>query len=340
MSEAFTGELIGVDDASKVLDDMIAQDAQAAGKPADGADKSKDNEQGEGEEGAQNSAGSDKAEQGEAGGSKVEDGKAADAKAKAADEGKAGDEATKAAEAAKAEPQGSRYEKAKGRLNGSWDELNATKATFQAERETWTKQREAEKAALDQERAEFEAERDKAEKQFTPEEYEQAAAKFEKAGKFDLADEAKAMAAKLRKNPPVKRADRMAGQRKEWAMKAGQEFPDIMKDNSPLQVRVAQIMKAEPDLERHPKGIYLAARIAQLEAKAGESQALTTKVAESDKALKTAQARIKELEQLSAPGDGQANNRLPGRKNFEQMSDTEQFQELERQAQEVGALTR
>lgn len=342
MSE-FNKELIGVDEANKVLDEMFAAEAAAQKPAASATDKPDPDPE------AENTPGSeDEAAKAAADAAKAEADKSSEdqAKAKADDEAKAKADAD-AADKAKQDqgqqdqqPKGSRYAQARGRLEGGWKELNDGKAALQTERDTFKKQQEAERQALETERAEFEQQRTQAEQQFTPEAYEKAAARFEREGKVDLADAAREKAAELRKNPPAKTSDRLAAQRKEWSMKAGQEFPEIMKDNSPLQVSVAQILKAEPDLERHPKGIYLAARLASLQAQAGSTAAVQAKLDAQTKALSEAQAKIKQLEEEMSPGDGQNNNRLPKGKTFEQMSDSEKFADLERTALEMGTLIR
>jgi hypothetical protein len=245
------------------------------------------------------------------------------------------------AEAAKAEaPKQTRYEKAKERAERSWQEINAQKEALKTEREAFAKEREQ----IEQQRREIEERRAKAEAEFSPEQYESAAAKFEAEGKFDLADLAKRKAEDLRRNPPAQRQAQATAaqesQKREWALKAGQEFPELVQTNSPLQQRVAQIMQGEPDLKQHPKGIYLAARIAHLEAESGKGATAAARASELETNLGLAQARIKELEALTAPGGPGNAAHLSGAKSFEQMSDDEQFAELAREAQEVGVLTR
>lgn len=227
---------------------------------------------------------------------------------------------------AKAEP--TRYEKARARQEKSWQELNAQKAAFAQERAELQKQRE-----------QFEAERAKAQAKFKPEEYEAAAKEFEKQGKLDLAELARTRAEELRKNPPDKQAAAQAeaqtkaeeASRKEWALKAGVDFPEIAKDNSPLQVRVAQLLAEEPDFKTHPKGIYVAARIASLETAAAGVPGM-------EKELGQLRAKVKELEGLTAPGGPGGATALPGEKSFEQKSESEQLQELTEAAQSMGPL--
>jgi hypothetical protein len=251
------------------------------------------------------------------------------------------DPAKKPDEAKGNEPAKSRYQKAQERQEKTWQELNAQKEAFKTEQDSLKRERDE----FEAERLKYQTEREEAEKQFTPEQYENAAKKFEAEGKFDLAELAKAKADDLRRNPPAAREQKAAAateaQKREWALKAGVDFPEIAKANSPLQVRVAQLFKEEPDMKAHPKGIYLAARLASLEAEAASVSTLKAEKASQEKELGQLRAKVKELEALTAVGGpGDANQRLPENKNFEQMSDSEQFQELSRQAQEVGTLTR
>lgn len=228
----------------------------------------------------------------------------------------------------------SRYEKARQRQEKSWQEVNAQKEQLKAERLEMDKRT----AALEKQQQEFEARRKETEKEFSPEAYDEAAGKFEKAGKFDLAELARAKAAELRKNPPqsAQVRDQAANQqqetaRKEWALKAGQDFPELVKQNSSLQVRVAQLFQEEPDLKQHPKGIYLAARLASLEAASAGA-------VEKDKELVSLRAKVKEYEGLTAPNGEGAATQMPAARSFDQLSDTEQFAELEKLAHETGGL--
>jgi len=328
MSVAISGEIQGLDQGMAELDRMMAADKAAEAELAEASKTGADTE--DSGNSAQKPAGQTEGEDTQDPASK--ENKQADTSATAASQ-KEATEAAKAAEAAKktaADQQPvnkSRYEKARERQSKSWDELNAQKEAFKAE-----------KTEFEQAKAEYEKQRAEAEKEFSPEAYDQAAKKFEEDGKFDLAELAKAKAADLRKNPPKpaesaqKAKAEQEKQSKEWALKAGTDFPELVKTNSPLQVRVAQLFKEEPDLKSHPKGIYVAARIASLEAAAAG-------VAEKDKELGTLRARVKELEQLTSPGGGGSAATLPGgEKPFEQKSEDEQFADLEREALEMGSL--
>jgi hypothetical protein len=233
----------------------------------------------------------------------------------------------------------SRYEKARERQERTWAEVNAEKDAIRKEREAFAAEREK----FEREREEIKAQREKAEGEFTPDQYESAAKRFEDEGKFDLADLARKKAQDLRSNPPAAQAvavrQHQEAQKREWALKAGQEFPELAKDRSPLQQRVAQLFQSDPELKAHPKGIYLAARLASLEAEAAQGKTQAVRVSELEKELGLAKARVQELEGLTAPGGPGSAPSLGGAKSFEQMSDAEQFAELSRHAQEVGTLT-
>lgn len=228
------------------------------------------------------------------------------------------------AKAAEAEAGKSRYAKARERQDKSWEAINAEKAAMKAEREK-----------LEGERKEFDGKRKASEEQFSPEQYDKASEQFEADGKFDLAELAKKKAAELRKNPPAKVADeakaRTEAARKEWTLKAGVDFPDLSKDKSALNLRVQEMFREEPDLQAHPKGIYLAARLASLESAAAG-------VPKLEKELVQLRAKVTEYERLTAPGGEQTVTALPSAKAFEQKSSDEQFQELVQQATEMGTI--
>ncbi len=326
-------DLLGVSDAEKELDALIAADVAKGDGTAQPTDKSattpadtraategagdqqqkKDNDESKGK--------TEATDQKPAEAGKTEDAKPGE---------KAGDKKPDEKPAEK-----TRYEKARERQTKSWDELNAQKDALKVDRAALDKDREQ----LKREREEFQAEQAKAEEQFSPQQYEDAAKKFEADGKFDLAEMARKKAEDLKRNPPQKRADVQEAQRKEWALKAGVDFPELAKTNSPMQVRVAQLLAEDPEFKRHPKGIYVAARIASLEADMNRYKAQAAELPKKDEALKKLQARVTELEQQTAPGGEGGAQHLPAAKTFDQMSEDEQLASLERQAREVGTLT-
>lgn len=339
MSVEIAGEIVGLEEANAELDRMIAAEQSTPETRSQGA-----------EGGGQKPEGGQADEAGKGASTAAQGDQTAQAKADNADseksKGAAEEQRGKGAEEKAADKAGddskpkSRYAKAQERLQGGWEELNTSKAAIKAEQDAWQKQRDAEKAELQRQREEFDRERSQAEGKFTPDQYEAAAKKFEADGKLDLADLARTKAEELRRNPPAKAGDRQEAARKEWALRAGKDFPELAKDNSPLQMRVAQLLNEEAEFKAHPKGIYVAARIANLEAQAAQSKTLKETVAARDKELSALKAKITELEGLTAPGGGNGVTRLPAGKPFEQMSGEEQLAELERDARELGALGR
>lgn len=345
MSVEIPDDLVGLDAANAELERMIAADAATASKDAATTQESAITE---GERAAQ--AEKENTQDQVLSKEKTDALAAAEAASKetaaataAADKSKdpVALEATKKAEAATALEAGkSRYQKAQERQQNSWAELNAGKDALKAEQNALRLDREE----FQRKTAEHQAKVEKAEQEFSPEQYEAAAKDFEAKGKFDLAELAKSKADELRKNPPAQREQKAAalveGQKKEWALKAGVDFPEVARTNSPLQLRVAQLFKEEPDLKSHPKGIYVAARIASLEAAAASVSTLKSQNGVQEKELGQLRAKVKELEALTAPGGPGSATVLPGEKSFEQKSDSEQFQELTEQAQRQGVLHR
>jgi len=320
MSVEIHGDMVGLDEASKALDALLAADAApdqaGAGQPS--PDPSVPDAAGE------HAAPTDRTESTSDPASEP----AADAQAPApTDPSKPADPETPG------DKSKSRYEKARERQERSWQELNAQKEALKTERAAL----EAERRTIDTQRQEFESRRQQAEAEFTPDQYEDAAKRFDDEGKFDLAELARKKADTLRRHPPAAQRQQaeaaQAAVHREWALKAGVDFPDLARANSPLQTRVAQLFQEEPDLKTHPKGIYLAARLADLEARAARADG-------AENELGQLRARVKELEGLTAPGGEGGAQRLPGAKSFEQMSADEQFTELTRQAQDIGVLTR
>ena len=317
----------GLDDANAELDRLIAEDAKAAGTTTTAATTDPSAETTEAQRAATTA---------EAGDQTDEQAKPAPKAADAA--GGKSKEVTEAEKGKEAEAGKSRYAKAQERLGGTWAEVNAAKLALKAEQDATKTARET----FEREKLEFASKRTEAEAEFTPDQYDAAARKFEHEGKFELAELAKGKADELRKNPDAgRRPDATAiaeTQRKEWALKAGTDFPDLAKTNSPVQQRVAQLFQEEPELKTHPKGIYLAARIASLEAQGTQAAALKVTVATRDTELVKANARIKELEALTAPGNDNGVTRLPSGREFSQMNPAEQLADLQRAAEEVGSI--
>jgi colicin import membrane protein len=223
------------------------------------------------------------------------------------------------------------YGRDRERIGLTWDKVNAEKDANKAER-----------AKLEADRKAFEAEREKAKpKKFTAEEYEKYADQAERAGKFDLADLARAEAERVRKEPKTEAAPTAAGagepgkvdsglseeEAKEWITRAGTEFPDAAKDGTPTAVKLRAIVDEQPGILDDPVALYYGARLATAEAKAelSDSQA---------KEIEALRAKVKDLETRSTPSSGGVTPPASGGKAAEDVS----FEELERQAMEVGPL--
>ena len=231
---------------------------------------------------------------------------------------------------------------------GSWKELNEEKALVRTTAEA-LKQREATLKQREEQLQQREAKL--SQPKHKPEDYEgyagtlEAQAKqAEDAGDYSKAErlrgkaeDARDYAKQLRENPPkpdpteAERAAQFKAQQKEWWGKAAVDFPAVVKEGTPEKAGLIALLRAEPDLVNDPKGMYYASRLVTAEA-------LSARVPTLEKDLAAAQARVKELEQLTTvPTDGSVNgNNQP--KSFEQMSYDEGLATLEAEARQVGSL--
>lgn len=152
------------------------------------------------------------------------------------------------------------------------------------------------------------------------------------------ADDLKAHAEELRKNPPptAKAAEeKLEGQRKEWTMKAATDFPELGKKDSELQKTVAGHLKALWETDRalasNPQIIYHVTRLAAAETAAA-------RVPGMEKELAQAKAKVKELEGLTAPGGAGSTQRITESKVNK--TDAEEGAELRQMASELGEIPR
>ena len=240
-----------------------------------------------------------------------------------------------------AEP--SKYEKAQQRIAKTWEEINREKELVRTTAES-LKQREAtlkeREAQLAQREAKLTAPK------YKPEDYEghaakleAEAAKLEESGKYTEADrkrydaeKAREYATELRKNPPkadpteAQQAEQFKAQQKEWWGKAAVDFPAVIKEGTPERAALIQLLNTEPGIVNDPKGMYYASRLVTAETSAA-------RVPQLARDLEAAQARVKELEQLTAvPNEGIVTGAPGGPKSFEQMTPAEQLAQLEAEA--------
>lgn len=247
-----------------------------------------------------------------------------------------------------AEP--SKYEKAQGRLKNTWEEVNREKELVRTTAEA-QKQRaaelEAREKALTAREAKLTAPR------YKPEDYENHATsleaeakKLEEAGDYAKADrlkykaeDAREYAKQLRANPPkpdpteAEQSAAYQARQKEWWGKAAVDYPAVIKDGTPERNALLNLLKSEPDIVNDPKGMYYASRLVVAETSAA-------RVPQLAKDLEAANARVKELEQLTAvPSDGSVPLTAGTPKSFEQMSPAEQLAQLESEARTMSSFS-
>ena len=247
-----------------------------------------------------------------------------------------------------ATPPTSKYEKAKQRLEKTWDEVNKEKEFVRTAKDA-IQQREA---ALKQREEALNAREAKlSQPKYKPEDYdgyantlESQAKQAEEAGDYTKAErlrgkaeDAREYAKQLRENPPkpdpteAQRAEQFKAQQKEWWGKAAVDFPAVTKEGTPERAALVNLLKQEPDIVNDPKGMYYASRLVTAEA-------LSARVPTLEKDLAAAQARVKELEQLTTvPTDGSVQAQR-GPKSFGEMNQAEQLASLEAEAQQIGYI--
>jgi len=245
-------------------------------------------------------------------------------------------------------PQATKYEKAQQRMAKTWDEVNKEKDLVRQTAEG-LKQRETTLAQRERQLAEREAKLN--EPRYKPEDYENHAAKLEAearkqedAGEFTKADrlrydaeKAREYATQLRQNPPkshteleTQRKAEFEARQKEWWGKAAVDFPGVVKDGSPERTALLKLLQDEKDIVNDPKGMYYACRLVSAETSAARVPTL-------EKDLAAANARVKELEQLtSVPADGSVPLSSGAPKTFEQMTPAEQMAALEAEARSMS----
>jgi len=186
----------------------------------------------------------------------------------------------------------------------------------------------------------------------TPERYEEAALEWEREGKFDMAELARAQAKQLRSNPQAAAPAPQQFQQQQvqqptpqqangpgtpafiqtWnenlrSLEAEADFADLKNRDSALYKATAGVLQEDARFSYFPDGIRVAARIAKLRVEAGAVPELQSKV----------QAYEQELAKLRAatsPSRGAPNSRGQA-KPFEELSLAEQEKELMRLAREV-----
>lgn len=214
----------------------------------------------------------------------------------------------------KDDPKLSKFENAKRREAKAWQKIKAREAELEKQQaEVNRRLQEAEVASRARSN----------EPALTPEQCEAVAAAYEQEGKFELAENAKAYAARLRAEQqkranaaPPKSAEFVQSQR-QWWEQAKREYPDVVKKGSRVNTEIQAILNDAPELKDIPRGYYYAATIAELRVRA-EKQADLMKEAES---LRAENKKLKAQTEVEGGGSPVG---LPKEKTFEQMSANEQ----------------
>lgn len=248
-----------------------------------------------------------------------------------------------------AEAKAARQQKENERYDRNWKKFQEQQEAFK-QREAQLAERERRLAEQEQTRTQQRSSEPlKDDAGFTAAQYEAAAAKWEKEGKYDLADMANASAKALReqeakggsrgeasqpnRQPTAKPEDtpRTAEFTAKWnsnlqELIATPEFADLGNKDSELFKATAKALQSEPRFSLFNDGIKQAARIARLELEAASVPGLRTQLTEANKELD-------KLRKATSPGAGGTESR-GGNKSFEQMTPAEQEAELKRRAAE------
>lgn len=237
----------------------------------------------------------------------------------------------------------SKFARENERRDTSWKALQERKAEFDKSQAEFTAQQQ--KFAT--ERKDWEAKlQEQQAPTHTAEEYDAAAAHWEKQGLLDQADAARAEAKRLRTNPPKARTPTTSaveleqGQRKSW-QQVKQEIPEMFDAKHPLNAE----MKAwiEQHGATHPvmklaEGPHLIAHFLKMKADVAAEKAVSSRVPVLEKEAVALKAKITELEQLvSVSGGGLPPGALKPR-GFNDMSEAEQEEYLKSQARHIDRI--
>lgn len=264
----------------------------------------------------------------------------------------------------------SRYEKNRIRLEGSWQKLNEEKAAFRSQSEALQRERQA----LERERHQFVQQQAKTKQPaIPPERYEQHAGQLEARaeqarreaerleiqGLTDAAEakreqmyadrvnarKAREYANQIRENPPkpdptdAEVTAKFAEGQKQWWGKAIVDFPVMQKpDSEEYKTMAAAITPGNPNfnpiahafVESHPEAMYHLAQFSVLKSSAARVPAM-------QKELETLRAKVKDYETKLSPNAEHLHGKQLGPKDFKEMSEAEQYAQLEQQARSMDA---
>lgn len=220
-----------------------------------------------------------------------------------------------------------RYQKEVQRRDTSWKKLNEEKVLIEQQKAEIA----AEKARLEEAKARQAAE----EPEFTPEQYEQNAELFEKQGRLDLAEAARAEAKKLRETPAADVHFKSA-QKASW-QKAVAKLPELNVKDSPAQKKLRAFIDANaPLFQESPRAFEVAAEILSAQTEAETYKTDASRVPDLQKRVEELTAQVADLTaKLTPSGDG--GGAMPGEKKFEDMTRAEQREALRREAEQMDS---
>lgn len=232
------------------------------------------------------------------------------------------------------------------RREDSWKKLQEDKEKFRAEREQFYRE-QAQRAQSGSATPPPTPTAAEPLAEFSPEQLEAAAEKFDKQGQFDLAEEARAAAKAKRERPaapaapatqpgqpPAEQSAAFAAAQAEWKANlaaAEKADPELTDPNSPLRKEVVDTLNSYQILRQYPQGITHAVEIVKMRREALAAGELRKQVAALEARLKAAEAQV--LPAVGSPEGGIAPRGLAD------MSDADAERELLRMAAEQGPIS-
>jgi len=222
-----------------------------------------------------------------------------------------------------------REAKEEARKEKSWAEINRRKAEIDARAKT-VADREAEIERLRAEAAEKAATAG----QFSADDFDAAAKRFEAEGDDSMAEQARARANQIRQDVAAQKQKserlRLENEWKTSVAKAKEDHPELNDPTSPLAKTVAEVFKNRPVMTTYPGGVQDAVAVAQLKLKADNVESL-------QKELDALRAKAEAQEKKLQPGGSTPS--VPGTiKSFESLSMDEQGKYLAKLAKEADGV--
>ncbi len=210
----------------------------------------------------------------------------------------------------------SREEKEESRKDKTWQQLNAEKEDVRRMKA----EAERLRAEAEQLRAEA-AERAKTAGQYTAEDFETAAQRFEAEGDAESAALAKERARQIRADVEAAKAKNQRQQYeadlKAVVAQARADHPELDDPENPLTKTVKEVMENRPVFKTYANGLIDAVRVAQLKLKADGVESL-------QKELDEVKSKLADAEKRLQPGGATPSAPERSSKGFDQLSSKEQ----------------